>query len=335
MAEFNIRNFFSNKNKQEIESNLQKTTEMNILLKNIKINCKEIFQDDYSYVITIKEDDLKALNIENINNLFNTIKINKESSNEFKINSHLTVINTINNNELNESYYKIQTSQNNDIVYFITSEKIVIIAKGKRLDQEHLFFTEEEMIKYSMKPSVNELDKILSVYGKDLNNDKSKIKSFFIDDVTIQRNQFSKNTLKREHLDLMLISLSKFLSVTMKEDFICGKFFGRDNIIYTEDNEGKIVCIEINCFGEYLNLDGITTTKDSNDSMIKSLNEHISSIKSFIIETISELKKTVDLFKLVIFDASENFVELRVEEHFKKINNTNFSVYSSIKLNNE
>ena len=167
-----------------------------------------------------------------------------------------------------------------------------------------------------------------------MKDDSSIMKTFFVDDVTINKNNLSRNTLIKMHLELMIINLSKYLSRNMKENFNYGKLHNRDNVIYTEDENGSLICLEINCLGSYLNSDGISVTNCANEKINTILNEHINLIKDFIEHIINEVKRNINFVKLVIFDARDNKQDFQFAQ-LHQIDKTNFSVFNSIKLENQ
>lgn len=105
---FGIRGFLKDKDTNVLKSNLLKTTEMNLFIKAIKDKCQETLKYDKApYMLSIKIDDLKTLNIENIDEMFKTIQLNRKSSrNEFKINNQSNVISISYNLEFNPEHYK-------------------------------------------------------------------------------------------------------------------------------------------------------------------------------------------------------------------------------------
>ncbi|MCT7508506.1 hypothetical protein [Aliarcobacter cryaerophilus] len=336
MMAFGIRTFLETKNTNVLKSNLLKTPEMNLFIKTIDNKCKEILESNKApYLISIKLDDLKTLNLDNIDEMFKTIQLNiKSSKNEFKINNQASVISSNYNLDFTKEYYKRATERNAEIIFFITERGISLIKNGIELDDEHLFFTEEDFILYNQKPNINEIDSVLIKYNQDLKDDSSIMKTFFVDDVTINKNNLSRNTLIKMHLELMIINLSKYLSRNMKENFNYGKLHNRDNVIYTEDENGSLICLEINCLGSYLNSDGISVTNCANEKINTILNEHINLIKDFIEHIINEVKRNINFVKLVIFDARDNKQDFQFAQ-LHQIDKTNFSVFNSIKLENQ
>ena len=336
---FGIRSFLEGKTDTNITESLSKTTEMSLFLNAIKEHCLSLLSiDDSSYSIVIDEEELKKINLENLDRLFETISTNRKitSINEFTLNSESNVIKMSNNLEQNVDSYKSHSSCNSDVVFFITKEKIVIITKGKLLNDGHVFFTSEDIVEYNQKPTIEHLDQVLIAYESELHSDKSMIKSFFVDDVTINSNSFPKNTLVRDSKDLVATSLSKYLSKNMKEDFKYGKLYNRDNIIYTEDSFGSLVCLEIDCLGTVLNLDGKSTTQFSLNDENTRISQNIDSIKIFINHAIDSLKKTIKLFKIVIFDAREEVSDLSSFSSFPmSIKEADFAIYNSINLSNQ
>lgn len=197
-----------------------------------------------------------------------------------------------------------------------------------------MFFTEEDVKTYNQKPSIKDIDSVLIKYNQDLQDDSSIMKTFFVDDVTLAKNNLAQNTLVKKHLELMNINLSKYLSRNMKEDFKYGKLYGRENIIYTEDDNGSLICLEINCLGSYLNSDGISVTNYVSERINSILNEHIHYIKDFIDYIINEAKRNIDFVRLVIFDARENKQDFEFNQ-LLKIDKTKFSVFNRVILENQ
>lgn len=330
-----MRTFFRTVSKETVESNLSKTTEMNLFLKQVKKECATTFKKNESpYAIIISEDNLKTLDMGNISLMFQTISLNRQASNEFTINNY-TVITKLNNIDISDKYYYTQTKENTDIVLYLTKDKVILIKNGKYINEEHIFFTKEEYQEYDQKPTVDKLNEILEKYTEELKEDKSILKSFFVDDATIERNNFHKNTLVHNVVHIMAVNLARFLSKTMKEDFKCSKLLNRDNIIYTEDSTGSLVCLEVNSLGAHLQLDA-TSVKENNEKIETALlHKTINQIKDFISQIISELNKRIKLFKLVIFDARNECNDLPcLITNPINVNGTNLSMYDNLKIQN-
>ena len=138
MMAFGIRTFLETKNTNVLKSNLLKTPEMNLFIKTIDNKCKEILESNKApYLISIKLDDLKTLNLDNIDEMFKTIQLNiKSSKNEFKINNQASVISSNYNLDFTKEYYKRATERNAEIIFFITERGISLIKNGIELDDE-------------------------------------------------------------------------------------------------------------------------------------------------------------------------------------------------------
>ena len=136
MMAFGIRTFLETKNTNVLKSNLLKTPEMNLFIKTIDNKCKEILESNKApYLISIKLDDLKTLNLDNIDEMFKTIQLNiKSSKNEFKINNQASVISSNYNLDFTKEYYKRATERNAEIIFFITERGISLIKNGIELD---------------------------------------------------------------------------------------------------------------------------------------------------------------------------------------------------------
>jgi hypothetical protein len=300
-----------------------------------------------AFAFHFSEDDLRNLDFEAIkSNLNEKIAPELNLKNFFIVNNRLEVsesqlYNPVDSIEAKEMYKKM--SENRHCIVLIFDKVHSVFFDGYEITTS-LFLAEADLKKWARKRDIGSLFEVLKEYKVRI-KDRSIYHKFFIEKsiakrlTEVDKLSLPKNLLRNKPEGILRDDLKNFLQESISRTFN----FSRESLldsndrldINTEDEQGNYYFLEIKWVGKSLNATAtgfgkVYDDKRPQEGMLQTLG---------YIAQLSEMKKTVKLGCLVVFDARDKktgFVYdfTKVTEESKKYISL-YKVVDDLHLDNE
>jgi len=282
------------------------------------------------FFICIKESEIPKLELETVkNNLYTNISDKLKASNKLTVNSKFEILNKDNiklrgRKKVND--YLINISKEGYCVFFFGPDGIDVYSKGINKIKFNIFYTTEDIQRYTEKYHIKEIDKIFERYQKRALSQQYVYSMFFAQKsalIQIDKKYVNRNILRNKPEQIMRDHLLDFLNEKTQHRFykecelVASK---RETDIYTEV-DGELYLFEIKWLGRCISDCG---------TKINNLNTHACA-RNGVTQTLEYMKELIDNMDivlkcgyLVVFDARDEKTPIDyqdfsfVEDHLKK-----------------